>query len=283
MNTFLKIKSPLVSVNWLFAHKDAPNLIILDATIEKVTRTFSKTKPEKEQLLGAIFFDLKNIFSDQNAPYPNTMLSLEKFEKEVSKIGVQKDSVIVVYDDIGMYSSARVWWLFKSMGFTNIAVLDGGFPAWKNATYPLGNSKKTKHNKGNFKATYTNGMICNTEAVLIAIYDVNTHIIDARSEGRFFGLVPEPREGLRGGHIPNSKNLPYAELFEDGLLKSKEKLEFLFHTLNPKKDNMIFTCGSGITACILALGAEIAGYVNTTVYDGSWTEWGSRLELPIEK
>lgn len=277
----LKIEHPVVSVDWLHENLNAENLIILDATIPKVGGN-NEVKEEKQQIQNAVFFDLKHVFLDVNGTYPNTISSKKHFENEVKKIGINNDSCIVVYDDLGVYSSPRVWWLFKVFGFTNIAVLNGGLPAWKEAGYITEVPINKEVNKGNFKASFEGDLVKFTQQVLKASNNKEL-ILDARSKGRFFATEAEPRKDLRGGHIPNSRSLPHGELQFDGKMKSVEELQQLFSKVNPDKEQMIFSCGSGITACVLALGAEVAGYKNYSVYDGSWTEWASRLELPIKK
>ena len=277
----LTVKSPIVSVDWLHDNLSVNNLIILNATIQKVG-TKLDNKKEKQQIQNAVFFDLKNIFLDVEGEYPNTVPSEKHFENEAQKLGINNDSCVVVYDDLGVYSAPRVWWLFRIFGFTNIAVLNGGLPAWKDAGYIVELKKERKPLVGNFKTNLNKEKISVTEEVLKASRD-NKVILDARSKGRFYATEPEPRKDLRGGHIPNSKSLPYAELQLEGKMKSKEELQKIFSDMNPNKEEMIFSCGSGITACILALGAEESGNTNYSVYDGSWTEWASRLELPVEK
>lgn len=277
----LTVKSPIVSVDWLHDNLSVNNLIILNATIQKVG-TKSDDKKEKQQIQNAVFFDLKNIFLDVEGEFPNTVPSEKHFENEAQKLGINNDSCVVVYDDLGVYSAPRVWWLFRIFGFTNIAVLNGGLPAWKDAGYIVELKKERKPLVGNFKTNLNKEKISVTEEVLKASRD-NKVILDARSKGRFYATEPEPRKDLRGGHIPNSKSLPYAELQLEGKMKSKEELQKIFSDMNPNKEEMIFSCGSGITACILALGAEESGNTNYSVYDGSWTEWASRLELPVEK
>lgn len=280
----LKINKPIVSVDWLFKNLNNENLIVLDATIPKVTakkETISSDK--KDQIKDAIFFDIQKIFSDQNAPFPNTILSANVFEKKARELGINYDSCIIVYDDIGIYSSPRVWWMFQLMGFKNIAVLDGGFPIWKAKNHPIEKPEKHQNKKGNFTANYQSEIIKFTADVLTAIKNETILVADARSKGRFLGIEPEPRSDVKGGRIPNSVSLPYSEIVENNLMKSKADLKTIFKTLNPNNKSLIFSCGSGITATVLSLGAEIAGIKNHAVYDGSWTEWGSTEGLPIEK
>lgn len=283
MDTLLQIKKPLVSVNWLYQHKDATNLIVLDGTISKVTQQKDKINIEETQIPTARFFDIKKIFSIQDAAFPNTTLESEDFESEARKLGINKDSCIVIYDTYGIYSSARVWWLFKTMGFYNVAVLDGGLPAWKKANYPIEKKQTHSFEFGDFEAKYQSEKIINSDVVLKSITNTSKQITDARSSGRFNATEPEPRKEIRSGHIPTSNSLPYSALLNNSELKSKEELEHLFQKVNPEKKEFIFSCGSGITACVLALGATIADYTDISVYDGSWTEWGSLPHLPIEK
>lgn len=277
----LKIESPIVSVEWLHENINAENLIVLDATITKVG-TKEITKEKKQQIPNTIFFDLKKVFLDKEGLYPNTIPAKENFEEEVQKLGVNKNSSIVVYDRIGVYSSPRVWWMFKAFGFENIAVLNGGFPSWLKNNYPVEVLELKEVVKGNFEANFKAENISLTNHVLQASKNKKL-ILDARSKGRFNATEPEPRADLRSGHIPNSKSLPYSELQVEGKMRLKEEIQKIFLDLNPNKEDVIFSCGSGITACILALGSEIAGNKNYKVYDGSWTEWASNLELPIEK
>lgn len=282
MTMDLRIKHPLVSVEWLNKNIDADNLVILDATMPIVSSQKNTIEDKNVQIPNARYFDIKNLFSDTSAKFPNTMLSAEKFQEQARLLGIHKNAVIVVYDTIGIYTSPRVWWMFKSMGHDNIAVLDGGLPEWIHKGFPTEEVKNPSISRGDFTTFYDKTSFSTYNEVLNSLNVKTTTILDARSNDRFMGLVDEPREGLRVGHIPNSKNLPYSDLivngkFNDSIAKSR------LNELVQKNNNVIFSCGSGITACILALGAEMAGIDNLSVYDGSWTEWGSLHQLPIEK
>ena len=232
---------------------------------------------------GARFFDIKNAFSDVNAAFPNTWPGGKAFNMAAQKLGINKGSTIVVYYEHGIYSSARAWWMFRAMGHQNIAVLNGGLVSWKEAGYPLEPKNDQMLDKGDFQGTFNTMFFKNHEDVLRIINDLSDLVVDARASDRFKGLQDEPRKGLRSGHIPSSLNLPYSELLVAGEMLGEKQLKDVFSRIVPKDQKLTFSCGSGITACVLALGAEMAGYTNLSVYDGSWTEWGSLEELPIEK
>ncbi|WP_299016992.1 sulfurtransferase [uncultured Polaribacter sp.] len=275
----LQIQKPIITVNWLNNNLDNPDLIILDCTIAKV-RDKAKDNNNKRQIKNARFFDLKQVFSEKSAPFPNTVLSPEKFQEKAQELGITKKATIICYDTFGIYSAPRVWWMFQLMGFTNCAVLDGGFPEWNRNNYPTEIPSIKTYPKGDFQVNYQPEKLKFTKQVLQAIENKEILIADARSKGRFYGTAPEPRNDLKSGHIPNSVSLPFTEVLKDGKLKSEKELATIFKDYNTKKE-IIFTCGSGITASILALSATIAGIKNTSVYDGSWTEWGSTKNLPI--
>ena len=205
----------MVSVNWLHQKIDATNLVVLDGTIPKVSQQKTDAKFEEFQIPNARFFDIKKAFSIQGAAFPNTALHPKDFENKARELGVNKDSCIVVYDEHGIYSSPRVWWLFKAMGFDNIAVLDGGLPAWTNANYPI-EKKQTHHfDLGNFKVNYHPNKIINSDFVLQSINKSTKQVVDARSKGRFNATEPEPRKEIRSGRIPSSTNLPYSTLLNN--------------------------------------------------------------------
>ncbi|MGC1206237.1 MAG: sulfurtransferase [Flavobacteriaceae bacterium] len=272
MSSNVTLKSSVVSVNWLHDNLNANNLVILDGTINKVFDASLKQIPNTR------FFDIKNKFSNTSDPFPSAFPSQNQFEIEARNLGINNDSTIIVYDDKGIYSSARVWWLFKAFGYDNIAVLDGGFPEWLKARYETEPMLIYKGEKGNFSANLQPEFMKFFNDVKNASKNKTHTIIDARSAGRFNSTEAEPRVGLRMGTIPNSVNLPFTGLIENGVLKSKKDLAKAFYMVANKNDAIIFSCGSGLTACVLALGADISGYKNISVYDGSWTEWGSLVD-----
>ena len=275
----LKIDKPLVSVDWLNAHLDLEQLIILDCTIPKVSLN-TLISEEKKQIKGAVYFDIKNSFSDNKSAFPNTILSPEVFEEKAQKIGIQQDAIVVCYDAVGTYSSPRAWWMFQLMGFKNVVVLDGGLPAWKASGFPIESMRVNKLQRGNFKIIYQPRKLKFTADVFESINNKEVLIIDARSKSRFNGTAPEPRKDVKSGHIPSSVNLPFIDIQNNGKMKTETELITIFNSFKNKKE-IIFTCGSGVTAAILALGAAIVKLDNVAVYDGSWTEWASTKHLPI--
>jgi thiosulfate/3-mercaptopyruvate sulfurtransferase len=188
-----------------------------------------------------------------------------------------------VYDNMGIYASPRVWWMFKSMGHKNIAVLDGGLPEWIKKENPIEKIQKQTFKDGDFKAIFYSEFQKNASEIVNNINSKKSIVVDARSEKRFYGLIPETREYLKSGHIPNSINLPFLEVLKDGKFLPKEKLKQVFEKQNLLNSSLIFTCGSGLTACILIVASELISENNNYLYDGSWTEWGQLNGVPIDK
>ena len=277
MSSIITLTSPLVSVEWLHDHKNYDNLIILDGTINKVFDA------SLEQIPNARLFDIKKKFSNLDDPFPSAFPATEQFQESARALGINQNSAIVAYDDKGIYSSARVWWLFKAFGFNNVAVLNGGLPAWKKANFKTELMQNYDGASGDFIANLQSNYMQFFDDIQKATKHETHKIIDARSSGRFKCKVPEPRAGLRMGTIPHSVNLPFTDLLEDGMLKSKKDLAKAFYMVAEQDDPIIFSCGSGLTACVLALGAELSGYKDISVYDGSWTEYGSLTTGDMEQ
>ena len=269
----LFIKSPIVSVEWLNQNLEASNLIILDASIKKVTS--DDIQQTSKQIPSTRYFDIKHRFSNTAAPFPNTVSSQKQFINESRYLGINNASAIVVYDDKGIYSSARAWYLFKAFGFNNIAVLDGGLPDWEKARFKTEDKTEREFSLGDFIGIYNPDYFKFFNDIISISNNPDCLILDARSSDRFNGLVDEPRKGLRSGHIPNSLSLPFGSLLNGNCLKPKEELKSIFQELNAVNKKLVFSCGSGITACILALAANVLDNDNISVYDGSWTEYGT--------
>lgn len=278
----LKVPDVIVDCHWLKEHLGHKNLVVLDATIPKVTTSADQQTVNNERIPFSRFFDIKKQFSDLNATFPNTMLSADDFQRQAQALGINQDSCLVIYDQLGVYSSPRAWWMFKAMGFDNAAVLNGGLPEWKLNGFDVVEHEDTTIEKGDFISEEREELFVDYNVILNVVKDQKHQIMDARSSGRFKGEAPEPRQGVKSGHIPTSKSLPYASLLDGNKIQSKESLQELFQLSNEDQKPMIFSCGTGITACVLALGAEISGHKNIQVYDGSWTEWGSLPDVPIE-
>ena len=281
----LTLPSPLIAIDWLESQINHADLVILDASwhMPSVNRN-GKLEWFNERIPSARFFDFNREICDNHSPFPHMMPNESDFQNSVQKLGINQDSAIVVYDSIGIFSSPRVWWMFKAMGFENVAVLDGGLPAWKEKSLAVESGATINIvEKGNFRANYLSRRICSVDEVVDATQDAQQHVVDARPKARFDGEASEPRVGLRSGHMPNAINLPFSSILENNKMKEAYQLALLFEAISPKPQRMIFSCGSGVTACILALGATLAGYENFCVYDGSWTEWASRDDLPVLK
>ena len=262
----------IVSADWLFKNLNNNNLIVLDASLES---TIGGIVPENNDKVipTSRFFDLKNNFCDKNSSYPNTLPPEQQFEEECQKLGINKSSQIVVYDNHGVYSSPRVWWMFKVMGHENVVVLDGGLPEWIGKGYDTVEKVNEKYIPGNFKASFQSRFVKTYKDILQNTKLDSFQVVDARSNGRFKGIEKEPRKYLKSGHIPNSINIPYQNVLKKGKFKSVEDLKEIFEQKCSHSKAMVFTCGSGLTACIVMLAAEISFKESKTIYDGSWTEW----------
>ncbi len=274
--------NPLVTVDWLSENLNDPNLVILDASLESNVANIEVKYPNI-QIKGARYFDLKGTFSDLENPLPNTLPSPEYFAIEARRLGINKDSKIVVYDNIGIYASPRVWWMFKTMGHESVSVLDGGLPEWGTRKLPIEPIQGKEILEGNFTATFNPNFQKSYAQILENISTEEAIVIDARSKDRFCGLVPETRENLKSGYIPNSVNLPFLRVLNDGKFLPKKEIKAVFKELEMENKPHIYTCGSGLTACILIFASELIGKKDLFLYDGSWTEWGQIDGAPIDK
>ena len=279
----LTVPSSIVSTDWLDKEIGAPDLVLLDASVPPVVPGyFSVNRGEQFSVIpGARRFDYDKVVCKPDSFLPHMMPEQDLFEEEVRKLGINTSSTVIVYDDVGLYASPRAWWMFRAMGHDRVAVLDGGLPKWLSENRVV-SEKFSESSTGNFVAQLKQDLFCDFKVVLEGLDSPHCAVLDARSERRFKGLDPEPRPGVRSGHMPNAKNLPFPEVLNGGLLKSVPELQEIFVNLRlDHHDEIITSCGSGITACILTLAADVAGFSNLSVYDGSWAEWGLPGKLPV--
>lgn len=275
-------QSPLVSTGFLARELGAADLRIIDGSWHMASSGRNASAEfEARHIPGAVFFDIDAI-ADTSIPLPHMVAGEAKFAAMAGALGIGEADRIVVYDSLGLYSAARVWWNFRIMGAAQVFVLDGGLPKWlaearpveSGAPYPL---------PARFKARLRPGAVISAPGI-IALLETpgGAQIVDVRPAARFNAEVDEPRLGLRRGHIPGSLNLPFGELIEDGALRAAAALLARLRTagVDPGKP-VISTCGSGVTAPILNLALAVAGYDRMQVYDGSWAEWGANPGLPI--
>lgn len=329
---------PLAGTDWLADRLGAPGLVVLDASV-------GAHRGAARRIPGARPFDIDGPLSDPASPLPHTMPDAARFTRELRALGVNDADTVVVYDAVGIYSSARAWWMLRAMGFDRATVLDGGLPAWEaaglpaeEAARPVGEAARpvgeavrpvgdgawpvgaavrpvaaavrqgaeaarsrgqaarpggeavrpgedgapagedagpsAAGRLGDFTARARAGLLVGADEVARALADPDAVVLDARARDRFTGAAPEPRPGLRGGHMPGAANLPFGDLQRDGRMRPRAELRELFEAAAGGRERLVVSCGSGVTACVLALGAELAGYGDLAVYDGSWSEWG---------
>jgi thiosulfate/3-mercaptopyruvate sulfurtransferase len=275
-------QDPLVSTAWLRDHLDAPDVRIVDAS------WFMPGTPRdpKEEFLaahipGAVFFDIDEI-SDETSDLPHMLPSAIKFASRVKKLGLGDGSRIVVYDSTNILPAARVWWHFRAMGHEDVAVLDGGLPKWIAEGLPTEDGPPAPQER-HFTPRLQADIIRSLDQMKIIVETGREQIIDARAAGRFTGEVPEPRAGLRGGHMPGARNIPLSALLApDGTMLPADKLVIVFATAGVDITKpIVSTCGSGITASVVALALARLGRPRSAVYDGSWTEWGGLADTTV--
>jgi thiosulfate/3-mercaptopyruvate sulfurtransferase len=274
---------PVVTTEWLAEQMGAPDLCVVDGTwhMPQLERD-PRAEFEAAHVPGAVFFDIDAI-ADRSTNLPHMLPGPEQFAAAVGALGIGSGDRVVVYDVRGVVSAARVWWTFRAFGHEAVAVLDGGLRKWRAENRPI-ESGAAKPTPRAFSARPRPELVRDLDAMRANIASHAAQVLDARSAGRFAGTEPEPRAGLRGGHIPGSRNLPYEMLYRpDGTLKSPDELGRAVAASGIDLARPIVTsCGSGVTASVLALALYVLGRRDVAVYDGSWSEWGARSDTPIE-
>jgi thiosulfate/3-mercaptopyruvate sulfurtransferase len=273
----------VVTSEWLAKHLAEPDLRVLDGTwhMPQLKRD-ARAEFAQAHIPGAVFFDIDQV-ADRTTALPHMLPTPAAFAEAVGGLGIGTGDRVVVYDVRGVISAARVWWTFRAFGHDRVAVLDGGLRAWKSDGRPVEAGTPAPPRR-EFRATLRPELVRDLTAMQRNLSTRAEQVVDARSRGRFEGTEPEPRAGLRGGHIPGSLNLPYESLYRpDGTLKPPDALRSAFVIAGVDLARPVTTtCGSGVTASVLALGLHLVGHQHVAVYDGSWTEWGGRPDTPVD-
>jgi thiosulfate/3-mercaptopyruvate sulfurtransferase len=282
MNTRPPASPSLVSTEWLAAHLDAPDIVVVDGSYYLPTQ---KRDGHAEYLAahipGAVFFDI-NAIADTTTDLPHMLPSPEAFSSAMRQLGIGDGITIVVYDGLGMFSAPRIWWTFRIFGVRDVYVLDGGFPKWKAEGRPI-ELHEVKRTPRHFTARFNPAAVADLAAVKKVLADKSAQVVDARSAERFAGTAPEPRPGLPSGHMPGAFNVPYSEIVEDGRLVEPDRIAAAFAKAGVDTDKPVVTsCGSGVSAAILWLALEAIGKKPQSLYDGSWTEWAAQPGAAIE-
>jgi thiosulfate/3-mercaptopyruvate sulfurtransferase len=277
-------KKWIVETDWLAEHLNAPDLLVFDGSWHlPTTGRNAKSEYIAAHIPNALFFDIDDL-SDEKSSLPHMLPSTVKFASRMKKMGVGDGVRVVVYDSEGLFSAARVWWTFRAMGHEDVAVLNGGLKKWKAEGRAIEDGMPRKRPECHFTPLMNASLVRDIDDIKQVLAKKSAQIVDARPAPRFAGSEPEPRPGLRCGHLPGSRNVPSQGLLNaDGTLKPVAELQKIFADagIDPALP-VITTCGSGVTASILSLALAVLGQTNAAVYDGSWAEWGADNGLPIE-
>ena len=273
----------LVSTDWLAERLRSPHVVAVDGSYFLPTqKRDAEAEYRSAHIPGAVFFDIEAV-SDHSTELPHMLPGTTHFGAAVGQLGIGDGDTVVVYDSVGLVSAARVWWTFRVFGATSVYILDGGLPKWQAEGRPL-EAGEVKRPPKKFTAEMNVGAVAMLDDVRLALSSDSVQVVDARSAERFAGTAPEPRPGLRSGHMPGAFNLPYDRLVDNGRLTTPERIAAAFAAAGVDVNQPIITsCGSGVTAAILTLALESLGKVPKGLYDGSWAEWGSRPDLPVKR
>lgn len=272
-----------VAADWLAEHIDDPEIQIIDARMAPPGQEHRDLNAEYQagHIPGAVFFDIEAL-SDHTSPLPHMMPRAEAFAVAMRELGVSSDKHLVVYDEGNLFSAPRAWWMLRTFGVERVSIVAGGLEGWRRDVLPL-EQGLPELPEGEFDVNFDPQVIKRLTDVLLVSHEGSAQIVDARPAGRFNGLVAEPRPGLRSGHIPGALNVPWNELVINGELKTTDELNEIFARQGIDFERpIIASCGSGVTAAVVVLALTTLGVNGVSLYDGSWSEWGARTDLPIE-
>ena len=275
------MSGPLVSTAWLAERAGDESVVVLDASWHMpVAGRDAAGEFAKAHIPGAVFFDIDQV-SDRDSPLPHMLPSPSEFAVAARRLGVTNASTVVAYDSVGLFSAARAWWTFRAMGHDAVFVLDGGLPRWIAEGRPLETGWRNPEH-GDFKAHLRPELVRDLDQVTTALRDPSVQVLDARPAPRFKGEVLEPRAGLRSGHMPGAKNLPFTTLIDADALADPVRLRAVFAEAGiDAAKPAIATCGSGVSAAVIALALARLGHSDAAIYDGSWSEWGARNDTEV--